>query len=244
MYRHKILVVDDTDEWREVSTLWLRKERYRVRGAPDGSRAIALAERFRPDCIVLDFHLGDQTALEVCDALRERPHLAPIPIVVLTFDEQEKLRAYSKCKVDHFVLKSAGQEELVAVIAAVLRRLDWDAGILKRGDLALLPKSLAVQKSGRVITRLSPEQFSLLYLLVQRSPDFVGGEEICKVVLHKRLSLGKSDAIRSLAHRLRSVLGTQLARRIKNSKRLGWVYLDGLTVRSQVNATAKAASKS
>lgn len=226
MYRPKILVVDDSEEWRELITIWLRQKRYRVRCAPDGPQAISLAERFRPDCLVLDFNLGAQTAPEVCLALKGRAQLAPMPIVILTCDASEKIAAYTRCKADHFVLKSAGPDELIAVIEAVLRRRDWDAGILQLGDLELVPKTLTARRAGRVVARLSPEQFSFLYLLVQSSPNFVANEELCKAVLHKRYSLEKSPALRSLAHRLRGALGKTLARRIKNSKRLGWVYVD------------------
>lgn len=137
-YRPKILVAEDTLSWRELLSGWLRREGYRLYFACSGKEVLPRAERHHPDCIILDFQLGDQTALEVCKTIKSKRHLEAIPIIILTVHSEEKIQSYSGCKADHFVLKSRSPDELLAVLGATLRRSDWDQRILEKGDIRLV----------------------------------------------------------------------------------------------------------
>jgi CheY-like chemotaxis protein len=54
--------------------------------ARSGHEAIAMAQRERPDLLLLDMHLGDMTGLDVARRLSDDPALAGIPTVALSAD--------------------------------------------------------------------------------------------------------------------------------------------------------------
>lgn len=225
MVRPKILVADDDPECLRLSTLALRLRHYRVFEAQTGTEAIDAAARHRPQCIVLDYFLGDQTALDVSNAIRAKPGLRTTPIVVLTGNTDVKLRSYRACGADHVVVKNGDASELVAVVESTLRRLDWDRGVIAKGDLRLDPQNHTVTPLGGPSLKLSLEQFSLFCLLVAKSPEPATNSEIFSEVLHVRGKPEDTDAIRSLVCRTRDALGVPLRRRIQCIKGFGWLYL-------------------
>ena len=54
--------------------------------ARSGREAIALAERERPDLMLLDMHLGDMTGIDVLQRVAQDPALAAVPCVALSAD--------------------------------------------------------------------------------------------------------------------------------------------------------------
>jgi two-component system cell cycle response regulator len=87
----------------------------------DGYSAIAVAQRDRPDLIILDLGLPAGDSFVVLKQLRESPALSHIPVIVLTarspeFTEQEALQAGATA----FFQKPADNSELFDVIRANL----------------------------------------------------------------------------------------------------------------------------
>ena len=82
--RATILVVDDTpDNLTLVNNLL--KDRYRVRVAINGSKALKIAfSESPPDLVLLDVMMPGMDGFEVCRQLREHPATQSIPIIFLT----------------------------------------------------------------------------------------------------------------------------------------------------------------
>jgi CheY-like chemotaxis protein len=68
--RLRILVVDDHHSSAEVLSLLLRRLGHQVETANDGSAALGVAERFRPEIALLDLVLPDMDGYEVSRRLR------------------------------------------------------------------------------------------------------------------------------------------------------------------------------
>jgi DNA-binding response OmpR family regulator len=67
----KILIVDDHADIRRLIRMTLEFEDYEVREAADGDAALALAQEFQPDLVLLDVMMpGAINGLEVCRRLR------------------------------------------------------------------------------------------------------------------------------------------------------------------------------
>ncbi len=82
--RQTILVVDDTPDNIALLSALL-KERYKVRAANNGERALAIAAgQPRPDLILLDIMMPGMDGYEVCERLKVDPHTADIPVIFLT----------------------------------------------------------------------------------------------------------------------------------------------------------------
>jgi PAS domain S-box-containing protein len=79
-----VLIVDDDPKAVEVIAAFLPSPAYAVVRAYGGIEAIALAERLRPDLILLDLMMPDVNGFDVVEALQGDPETAGIPIVVVT----------------------------------------------------------------------------------------------------------------------------------------------------------------
>ena len=78
--RHRVLVVDDDPPLQRMLTRSLSAEGFEVTVAGDGGAALAAAERFAPDVIVLDVGLPALDGLAVCRRLRGwTAELFPLP---------------------------------------------------------------------------------------------------------------------------------------------------------------------
>lgn len=224
MVKSTLLVVDDDPGWLKMATVFFSASGFKVSTAASCLEAVSLAGKMRPDCLLLDYHMTDGDGGMVCSSLRGDPILRKTPIIMVSADPELEISAYSEHKADGFVLKGSPLEKILAMVDSVLRRVDWERGVMEKGDLKLHKDILAVSRNSGPGITLSREQFTLLSLLVERSPAFVTEAEIVRSVLGA-MSDEKGDAVRALVYRLRQKLGIRLGRRIKSKRRQGWIYV-------------------
>jgi putative two-component system response regulator len=87
--RSTVLVVDDTAQNLALMRDMLQ-ERYNVKLAPSGDRALKIANSAPPDLILLDVMMPVMNGYEVCERLKADPHTRDIPVIFLTaLDDQE-----------------------------------------------------------------------------------------------------------------------------------------------------------
>ncbi len=79
-----VLVIDDNEDERIIARTLLGIAGYRVIDAGDALKGVALAERRRPDLIVLDLMMPGTNGLDALKALRERPSTREIPVALYT----------------------------------------------------------------------------------------------------------------------------------------------------------------
>ena len=114
-----ILVIDDSAFARRMTTETLKAQGNEVLEAESGPDGIELAERHRPDCIVLDLLMPDISGLDVLKTLNEKG--LTIPVVVLSADIQETTRAEClELGAVGFLKKPLHENELIEVVQGVL----------------------------------------------------------------------------------------------------------------------------
>jgi signal transduction histidine kinase/DNA-binding response OmpR family regulator len=79
-----VLVVDDETDTLDFLRDTLRSEGFRVVAAHDGRQALEALAKARPDLVLLDIMMPEQSGFEVLEALAQHPDTASIPVVVLT----------------------------------------------------------------------------------------------------------------------------------------------------------------
>jgi two-component system, OmpR family, response regulator RegX3 len=133
----KVLIVDDEEPLRASLSYALTREGYSVGTAADGVAALERAEAEQPDVVILDLMLPGIDGMEVCRRLRAT---SDVPIVMLTAKDhgRDKVQGLS-AGADDYVTKPFDTPELVARVAAVLRRrvsaqrlLDEDRALISR----------------------------------------------------------------------------------------------------------------
>lgn len=131
MAQKKILVIDDDLFWHRLLKRLLTD--YDVQGAASCEDGVRMAEKHKPDCILLDFHLKDGDAVDVCAALKNDGGRPKFPVIVVSSDPGAEITAYAECKADYFVLKgSHSMVELPKIVGEVLgntgRAFSWEPG--------------------------------------------------------------------------------------------------------------------
>lgn len=91
----RILIVDDNADAVESLRLLLELDGHQVAAATDGTSALAIAESFQPQVVLLDIGLPGLSGYEVAQRLRARPGGAAITIVAVTgwSAEEDRLRS-------------------------------------------------------------------------------------------------------------------------------------------------------
>jgi PAS domain S-box-containing protein len=111
----KILIVDDSEESREVLSEILIADGYDVRPADSGELALAAVTVSPPEVILLDMRMPGMDGIEVCRRLKSRAESRDIPVIFLSasLDFGDRLGGLASGAVD-FVNKPFRREELLA----------------------------------------------------------------------------------------------------------------------------------
>lgn len=120
--QQSVLLIDDDPQIHVLVRARLDALQVATIVATSGREGIELANKHRPDLILLDVSLPDRTGFEVCEELKSGPRTRELPIIFLTGNNQsaDKLTGFSLGAVD-YVTKPFDAFELVARTRAVLR---------------------------------------------------------------------------------------------------------------------------
>lgn len=79
-----VLVIDDSDDTRQLLELLLKKEDFYVISLSSGSEALQFLGHFIPDLLVIDLMMPGMDGLEFIQLIRNLPNHRHTPIVVLS----------------------------------------------------------------------------------------------------------------------------------------------------------------
>ena len=118
---HQVLVVDDDENMREALATLLAIHGFDVApawGVEDAYRR--LRHGFRPCVVLLDLHMPGMDGWAFLDRVRIEPHLADVPVVIVSSDDSEKQRA--RRTACDFLVKPVQPEQVLEAIARHCRR--------------------------------------------------------------------------------------------------------------------------
>jgi CheY-like chemotaxis protein len=116
---HKILVVEDTYDTRNLVTVMLTLEGYTVYEAADGKEGLAQAQGTRPDIILTDIRMPEMSGIEMLTQLRQDPMFAKTPILVLSAFGDEITRAID-AGANGALLKPVMPESVIRAVKRML----------------------------------------------------------------------------------------------------------------------------
>jgi DNA-binding response OmpR family regulator len=170
----RILVVEDEPVINQAVSDRLRDSGYEVVQAWDGATAVATCADTAPDLVVLDVMLPGFDGHEVCRRIQAA---RPVPVLMLTArDDEADVLVGLGVGADDYLTKPFRMRELVARVAALLRRVDRAAELAARSAIAV--GDLRVDAGARRVwvadseVHLTPTEFDLV-LCLAGSPGVV-----------------------------------------------------------------------
>ena len=238
----KILVVEDDPDLLDLTSYVLRRDRFVVVEARDGTEALRRWGADDPDLVLLDLGLPGMDGFEVLRQIREREKT---PVLVLTgrTESRDMMRTFS-LGTDDFLAKPFEFRELTARIRAILRRVqgssyDETEAPVALGGLRLVPETNEVTWREEVV-RLTRTEFRILYLLVANADHVVSTSRLYTYVWGS--GGADANALRTHLSHIRRKLdrsGTTIGE-ITSVPGVGYVFRGASAGQATVSETAAA----
>src|SRR5699024_5888301 len=129
----RVLIVDDEELIRTGLRAVIDAESgLEVVGeAGDGAEVVPIAQKTRPDVVLMDVRMPSIDGIRATELLLDRGQPAPRVLVVTTFESDEYVYDALRAGAHGFVLKRIGPEQIVEAIRVVVR-----------GDSLLFPAAI------------------------------------------------------------------------------------------------------
>ena len=119
----RILIIEDNVTYSRMLQIRLESTGYRVVVASDGLQGLNLAQKERPDLIILDLMLPEMDGHKVSRLIKFDSKMKNIPIVILTCKNMAKdVELAIENHVDAFIVKGTKTEILLNVVEKLLRK--------------------------------------------------------------------------------------------------------------------------
>ena len=160
----RVLIVDDNPDNLMVAASALSEHGFSLMLARSGAEAIAAADRFMPDAILLDVVMPELNGFETCRRLKNKALCRDIPVIFLTArNEQQDVLEGFKAGGDDFISKPFNREELLHRVDVHAQRFRLQQQLQKRNEslqeeIELRRKrelQLSISERARVAMRIS-----------------------------------------------------------------------------------------
>ncbi|WP_278410608.1 response regulator transcription factor [Phocaeicola coprocola] len=177
----KILIVEDDNDLREITTHSLEKERYVVSQAPDYRTALQKIEDYDYDCILLDIMLPDGNGLDLLAELHALGKHTNVIILSAKDSLEDKVNGLD-LGADDYLPKPFHLAELHARIKSLFRRkLREGERKLQVGNVELFPDDFRVMVQGKEI-ELNRKEYDILNYFMSRPSRLVNKNTLAESV--------------------------------------------------------------
>jgi DNA-binding response OmpR family regulator len=182
MSKLTILVAEDDENIRMGLEDTLESEGYEVTSVADGNQAVEAVSRNNYSLILLDIMMPEKSGYEVCKIIRKKDDQTPIIMLTAKGEEIDKVVGL-QLGADDYITKPFGVHELLARIAAVLRRSGKVANQVETqntfmiGTVIVHSHKLSLEKNGKTV-QLSQREAALLKLFYQHPDEVLTRDKI------------------------------------------------------------------
>lgn len=180
----KILIIEDDIDIRIILKTFLEGESFEVWEAESGAEAMIYLDK-EPDLVILDLMLPDIDGLKICKEIRKN-YYYPIIMITAKTSDNDKILGLSY-GADDYITKPFNPLEVIARVKAQLRRsskytnnkVDKDTIYYKA--LTLNKKSKTVKMNEKEV-KLTPTEFNILNILLERKGEVLSGEKLLNLI--------------------------------------------------------------
>lgn len=122
--KKKVVCIEDEPEMIDLVKLILGRKGFDLVGAMGGREGLEAVRRVKPDLVLLDLMMPDMDGWEVYQQMKADKELSNIPVIVVTAKAQsiDKVLGLHIAKVDDYVTKPFGPQELLQSVERVLSK--------------------------------------------------------------------------------------------------------------------------
>ena len=223
--KNKILVVDDDPDIIEIISYNLKKENYKVFFCYNGTDSIKIAEKEKPDLIILDVMMPGMDGIQVCEKLRSKNKFNNTIIMFLSARGEDftHIAAYD-AGADDFVNKPLKPRLLISKVRSLLRRTNKINNVssmkLNFKGLIIDKEEYTVKIKGEKLI-LPRKEFELLFMLSSNTGKVIKREEIMNQIWGEDVIVG-DRTIDVHIRKLRKKIGSNF---IKTIKGIGYKFI-------------------
>jgi CheY-like chemotaxis protein len=120
--RHRLLIVDDLEDNADTLAMLLELKGHEVHTAYDGDEAIAAAEKFQPEVVLLDIGMPKLNGYDACRHIRRQPWGKGMFLIALTgWGQDDDRRLAEEAGFNHHLVKPADPAALLQLLASLPR---------------------------------------------------------------------------------------------------------------------------
>ncbi len=206
-----ILIIEDDEPIASLIEVYLENESFHALKAFSGHGGLAMAAEEAVSLVILDLMLPDMDGFEVCRRLRKN-HTFPI-IMLTAKDEATDKIAGLTLGADDYITKPFLPLELMARVKAQLRRCQkYDVqnaeskNVMEASGIVVDADTHTCMVNGNPVA-LTPTEFSILQLLLERRGKPVSSEELYSEVWREAYYAGGNNTVMVHIRHLREKLG-------------------------------------
>mgnify|MGYP005839384229 FL=1 len=120
--RKKIVCIEDEPEMIDLVRLILGRRGFELIGAVGGREGLETVRQVKPDLVLLDLMMPDMDGWEIYQHMKADEELRNIPVIIVTAKAQsiDKVLGLHIAKVDDYITKPFGPQELIDSVNRVL----------------------------------------------------------------------------------------------------------------------------
>lgn len=155
METEKILIAEDDSDIRELLTLYLESNNYKVSIASDGKQALAKLESESFDLAIVDIMMPKMNGYELIKNVRK---FSDIPIIITSAKilDNDKILGID-IGADVYITKPFNPLEVVAYVKSLLKKKNSKLSVIKIGELTLDQEKYILKKNNEEIPLTSIE---------------------------------------------------------------------------------------
>ncbi|BFU77012.1 response regulator transcription factor [Arcobacter sp. 15-2] len=200
----QVAMIEDDTELAEVLTQYLLTFNIQVTNYEDPFIGLSSIGLKKYDLIILDLTLPGLDGLEVCQELLKK-HDIPIIISSARSDITDKVTAL-QLGADDYLPKPYDPRELEIRIKTILRRVNKTSQPkqIKKEKIFLYNEEKKVISKNNIALKLTPAEFEILALFIQREGFVISREDIFDNVHYLNSDMENSSSLSVIINRLRN----------------------------------------
>lgn len=182
----KILIIDDEKEITDLLEVFLHNENYQIFKGHSAEEAIELIKNVSFDLAIIDVMLPDGNGFDLCKLIREK-YTYPIIMLTSRTEGMDRVTGLS-LGADDYVTKPFLPIELVARVKAQLRRVNNYDNKEQHMSETLAVTGLFLNKTSHEcklndeIIKLTPTEFSIIWLLCENRGRVYSADELFRII--------------------------------------------------------------